>query len=153
MTKLCLRSSRDISGTSPNGNEYVAVRSANRPGTAYDPKLVIEYSNQSKIKNTGSTNISGYLYMTVEYDNDSNWEIDVIAVNETTPSTINVGEQLALDQFFNGNVNTDDLTYGSGTYRVYVAFRDSDGEVLMTDDEELLEDWYELTVSFIGGKE
>ena len=66
ITKLCLRSSRDISGTAPTGNEYVNVYS-NEFIFSYPPKLVINYRNQSKIKNTGSTDIRGYLLIQVQY--------------------------------------------------------------------------------------
>jgi len=40
------------------------------------------------------------------------------------------GPPLALDQFFNGEVDTNDLSYGNGTYRVYAAFRDPYGNIL-----------------------
>ena len=53
---------------------------------------------------------------------------------------------MALDIIFNGLVTTDDFTHGDGTYRVYVAFRDPDGDVLICDDESLLEAWYEFEV-------
>jgi len=53
---------------------------------------------------------------------------------------------LALDIIFNGLVSTDDLTHGDGTYRVYAAFRDPDGDVLVCDDESLLEAWWEFEV-------
>jgi len=153
MTKLCLQSSRDISGTAPTANEYVVVRSANWPGIGYDPKLVIEYRNQSKIKNTGSTNISGYLLIQVQYENLSlpegeQWIVDNDTVNETTPRTINSGSQLALDTIFNGLVNTNDLTNGDGTYRVYAAFRDGDGDILQCDDDTYLVATWEFTVTF-----
>ncbi len=61
ITKLCLRSSRDISGTTPTGSEYINVYSYEYAGIGCQPKLVINYRNQSKIKNTGSTDIKGYL--------------------------------------------------------------------------------------------
>ena len=71
VTKLCLRSSRDISGNAPTGNEYINVYSGNAfepgGGITYKPKLVITYRNQSKIKNMGSTDIKGYLLIQVQY--------------------------------------------------------------------------------------
>ena len=63
-------------------------------------------------------------------------------VQKTSPRTINISEQLALDIIFNGLVSTDDLTHGDGTYRVYAAFRDPDGDVLVFDDESLLVAWW-----------
>jgi len=47
---------------------------------------------------------------------------------------------------FNGLVDTSDLTNGDGTYRVYAAFRDEYGDVLVCDDETALEAWYEFEV-------
>jgi hypothetical protein len=46
-----------------------------------------------------------------------------------------------------GLVNTNDLSHGSGTYRVYAAFRDPYGDVLVCDDGSLLEASYEFTVN------
>ena len=148
VTKLCLRSERDISGTAPTGSEYVNVYSANVEGELNPdprPKLVIVYRNQSKIKNTGLTNITGYLLIQVQYLEDKEWVVDHNTVDETSPRTIPVGEQLALDTIFNGLVNTNDLNHGSGLYRVYAAFRDPDGDVLVCDDDSLLETSYEFT--------
>jgi len=144
-TKLCLRSSRDISGIAPTGNEYVVVHSGNNPGLS-KPKMIIEYRNQSKIKNTGSTNISGYLLIQVQYNDSGDWVVDNDTINETTTRTINASDQLALDLIFNDLVSTDDLMNGDGTYRVYTAFRDPDGDVLICDDETLLAAWYEFEV-------
>ena len=147
-TKLCLRSSRDINSNTPTGDEYVTVYSSNYPLEGRSPKLVIEYRNQSKIKNTGSTDIKGYLLMKVEYYNISAvWASDYVAVDDTTPRTVNSSEQLALDLIFNGLVNTNDLTHGDGTYRVYAAFRDPDGNILQTNDEKDMVSWYEFEVS------
>jgi len=47
-TKLCLRSSRDIAGTTPTGNEYVIVNDAHNTGTTKDPKLVVVYEYDTK---------------------------------------------------------------------------------------------------------
>jgi PKD repeat protein len=145
-TKLCLRSSRDIDSIEPTGDEYVMIRSSATEGQ--EPKLVIEYRNQSKIKNTGSTDIKGYLLMQVQYYNTSVFCVDHNTINETTPRIINSSEQLALDLIFNGLVNTNNLTHGSGTYRVYAAFRDPEGNILKCNDETELVATYEFTVTF-----
>ena len=105
---------------------------------------------QSKIENTGSTNFTGYLLMQIEFYNTTNstWILDQEVVNETTTRTINTGSTLALDTIFNPhNVSTSSFTNGNGTYRVYAAFRDPDGDVLICDDESLLEANYQFTVS------
>ena len=106
---------------------------------------------QSKIVNTGSTNINGYLLIQVHYYNTttSNWTVADDTINETTIRTISSGGQFGLDTIFNGNVSTTELldSYGSGTYRIYAAFRDPDGDVLVCDDESLLEASYEFTIT------
>ncbi|MDH7506794.1 MAG: PKD domain-containing protein, partial [Candidatus Thermoplasmatota archaeon] len=148
VTKLCLRSSCDINGVVPTGGEYVNVYSADIKGESNPdprPKLVIVYRNQSKIVNTGSTNITGYLLMQVQYKEGEEWVVDHDTVDEVSPREINVGGQLALDTIFNGLVNTNDLSHGSGLYRVYAAFRGPVGDVLVCDDGSLLDAWYEFT--------
>ena len=105
---------------------------------------------QSKIENTGSTNFSGYLLMQIEYYNTttSTWILEQEVVNETTTRTINTGSTLALDTIFNPyNVSTSSFTNGDGTYRVYTAFRDIYGDVLICDDESSLETDYQFTVT------
>jgi hypothetical protein len=146
-TKFCLRSSRDISGTAPTSNEYVNVYSTDAPLQAYVPKLIITYRNQSKIKNTGDTDIKGYLLIQVQYYNSTQgkWLVDKDTINETTARTITSGSQLALDTIFNGHVRASDLTHGIGTYRVYVAFRDPDGNILRTNDGTELEAWWQFS--------
>jgi hypothetical protein len=82
------------------------VYSANAPNTGYVPKLIITYRNQSKIKNTGSTDIKGYLLIQVQFYNTSQgkWLVDNDTINETSPRTINSSSQLALDTIFNALV-------------------------------------------------
>jgi PKD repeat protein len=149
-TKLCLRSSRDISGTTPTGNEYVTIDSNEFLGVGCQPRLVIAYRNQSKIKNTGTTNIKGYLMMQVQYHTVSGWVLDTEVINETSPRTILASNQLGLDTVFNGLVHISVLTHGSGTYRIYAAFRDPNGNVLMIDATHKLEATWQFTVSISG---
>jgi hypothetical protein len=149
-TKLCLRSSRDINGTIPTGSEYVNVYSANAmdpmPDVSYKPKLIITYRNQSKIKNAGSTNIKGYLLIQVQFYNTSQgkWLLDNDTVNETSPRTINSGSQLALDTIFNGKIRASNLQHGAGTYRIYTAFRDPEGNILKTNTGAELKAWWQF---------
>jgi hypothetical protein len=103
---------------------------------------------QSKIMNTGFTNFSGYLLMQVDYLEGEEWVLDTVVVDETSTRTVMVGGLLGLDIVFNGKVITNDLSHGSGTYRVYAAFRDAYGDVLVCDDDSLLEATYEFTVTF-----
>ena len=102
---------------------------------------------QSKIENTGETTIKGYLLMQVQYYNETleSWVVDNDTVNETSPRTITSGNQLALDTIFNGQVRASDLTHGTGTYRVYAAFRDPEGNILNTSDQTKLEAWWQFS--------
>jgi len=104
---------------------------------------------QSKIENTGSTNISGYLLIQAQYWNSTSqvWVVASDTVNETTPRTITAGTELGLDTVFNGIVNTSDLPSGPSKtfYRVYAAFRDPDGNVLINDYDEKLEAWWKFS--------
>jgi hypothetical protein len=122
-------------------------------GTNYTESNVFSFYTgyESKITNTGTTDIKGYLLIQVQYYNTSNstWIVAADTINETTKRRINSSEQFGLDLLFNGMVNTSDLldSFDSGTYRVYAAFRDPDGDVLVCDDESLLEDSYQFTIS------
>ncbi|HVQ01114.1 MAG TPA: PKD domain-containing protein, partial [Candidatus Thermoplasmatota archaeon] len=148
ITKLCLRSSRDINRKTPTGNEYINVYSADALGgpAGCKPKLIITYRNQSKIKNTGSTSIKGYLLIQIQFYNTSQgkWLVDQDTVNEITPRTIIGGALLSLDNIFNGHVRASDLTQGTGTYRVYAAFRDPEGNILKTDSRVELNAWWQF---------
>jgi hypothetical protein len=104
----------------------------------------------SKIENTGSDAINGYLLIQVLFYDSGTWVVADDVVNETTMWTIGIGEQLGLDTVFNPcQVNTSDLlcVNGSGDYRVYVCFRDPYGNVLLCDDDSLMEATYEFTLS------
>ena len=43
VTKLCVRSDRDIAGTTPTTTEHVTVYTSDQGGTTYDPKLIVYY--------------------------------------------------------------------------------------------------------------
>ncbi len=122
-------------------------------GTDYVESSVYKFYTgyQSKIKNTGSYDIKGYLLIQVHYYNTTNstWIVADDTINETTPRTINTSGQLGLDTVFNGLLNTSVLSYyGNGTYRIYAAFRDIDGNVLVCNDESELNATYEFTITF-----
>jgi hypothetical protein len=123
------------------------VYSANAPLGGYVPKLIITYRNQSKIKNTGSTNIKGYLLIQVQFYNTSQgkWIVEKDTINETsTRRTINTGQLLALDTIFNGHVRISDLTHNDSIYRVYAAFRDPLNNILRTNDGKELVAWWQF---------
>ena len=146
-TRLCLRSSRDISGTTPTGSEYIGVYSSEQ-GSGYQPKLVITYRNQSKIKNTGTTDIKGYLLIQVQFQDPKSgqWMTENDTINETLQTIVH-GQQLGLDTVYNGQAKTDDLQHGDGTYRVYTAFRDSEGNILVDSDQHQLVSTWQFSVS------
>jgi len=149
-TKLCLRSSRDIDGITPTGDEYVNVY-PHEEDEKVTPKLVIEYQdrNQSKIKNTGSTSFKGYLLIQVQYNDSGTWVLDTDVVDEMppvwSPRTINISDQLSLDKIFNGKVRASDLQHGEGTYRIYTAFRDPSGNILRTNDGTEMAAWWQFS--------
>jgi PKD repeat protein len=104
---------------------------------------------QSKIKNTGSTDIKGFLLIELQFYKNNSWIFVDDMVNESTWRTINASEQFGLDTVFNGLLNTSMLTYfGNGTYLIYAAFRDPNGNILIGDDEAELIAIYEFTVTF-----
>jgi hypothetical protein len=146
-TKLCLRSNKDISGTTPTTHEYVKVFSGNSNQQTM-PKLTILFKNQSKINNTGSTDIKGYLLIQVQfYKSGTGWIVDNDTVHETTPRTITASHQFGLDTVFNGKIKRNDLKSGNGTYRIYAAFRDPEGNILVGSDQKHLSSSWQFTVS------
>jgi parallel beta-helix repeat protein len=155
MSKFCLRSGWDIVGDDPSsiGDEYVVIGGGDG---SYSPYLDIDYHfTQSKIVNCGSYDISGYLLMQVHYYNSSldRWIVDHTVIEENTSRRINSSDTLALDTLFNGLLNSWNLSYGSGLYRVYAALCDSDGYVLRCDDDSFVEASWEFDVSFDSDKD
>jgi len=119
-------------------------------GMGYNESDVFSFFTgyESKIVNTGSTNISGYLLMQVDFLEGEEWVLDSVVVDESSARVISGGGVLGLDTVFNGLLSTDDLRHGSGIYRVYACFRDPDGDILVCDNETLLEASYEFDVAF-----
>jgi hypothetical protein len=96
--------------------------------------------HESKIWNTGSTVIKGYLLVDVQYYDPElfDYVCTGLGVNESTPRTLTVGEQLGLDTIFNGLVHTSDILEEFGDYgpeyRVNASLLDPNGNVLYCDD-------------------
>jgi hypothetical protein len=126
---------------------YWKVKADDGTASTWSPIYKFYTGYQSKIENTGGTNISGYLLMQVQYYDDfsEQWVLDTEVVNQSTRHVVNISEQLGLDQFFNGLIRASDLTHGPGLYRVYAAFRDPEGNILRTDDDIELVSWWEFT--------
>jgi len=106
---------------------------------------------QSKLVNRGSIDMKGYLLMQVQFFNETldDWVVADDTINQTEPEEIPAGFIGGLDTVFNGLVNTSDLldVFGEGTYRIYTAFRDPDGAVLICDDETKLEAVWEFMIT------
>ena len=101
---------------------------------------------ESKIDNTGDTDCKGYLLINVEYNDGGTWILENDTINESTPRTVTNGTHLKLDEIFNDNVNTSNLSHEIGQYRVYVAFRDPNGKVLINDDGTSMNASYEFNL-------
>jgi hypothetical protein len=146
-----------FSNASVNGQWwYWNVSVTDSSGHTVDSDVFKFYTGyESKIVNTGSHSFKGYLLMQVQFYNTTtgNWTVADDTINETSPRIINYNGTsdaiLALDTIFNGNVSSSDLldSFGDGTYRIYAAFRDPDGDVLVCDDESLLETTYEFSIT------
>jgi len=104
---------------------------------------------ESVIKNTGSTNISGYLSIQLQFycEPTDTWVVAYDAVNEDNPRTINASDQLVLDAIFNGLLNVSNISYLNGTYRVYVSLKTPDGQVLISDNDEKIEAAYGMKIA------
>ncbi len=155
LTKLCLRSNWDIAFDDPAffGDEYVVLGSSE---SSFAPYLEIDFHpTQSKIVNAGAYDITGYLLMQIHYYKSSlqRWIVDHTIIEESSPRRINSSETLALDTLFNGQVNTWNLSYDSGLYRVYAAFCDANGFVLRCDDDTFVEASWEFDVLFDSDKD
>jgi len=151
----------NITGTNGNGT-YGQVLSNATAGCQWFWRVVVDdqiesnespvYSfytiAQSKIKNTGSTNISGYVLIQVQFNDSGEWMVADETVNESSPRTILSGDQLGLDELFNGKIDASKLfgSYGVGLYRVYAVFRDLEGNILVNDDDSLMVAAYEFTI-------
>jgi hypothetical protein len=106
------------------------------------------YLPESKIANTGMTDMRGFLLIQVQFNDSGQWVLADDTINETSARRINASCEVGLDLIFNGLVSTDDLLngFGSGMYRVYAAFRDPDGNILVNNDDSQMAAWYEFTI-------
>ncbi len=106
--------------------------------------------NGSSILNTGQTNISGYLLMQVQTNSSGLWNVVDTVINDTNVSllrNISAGEYFDIGSLWNANPwNTGSSP--SGTYRVYAALTDDNGNVLQGDDGVSIEgnDLFKITV-------
>lgn len=94
--------------------------------------IMIPAEEQSKINNTGSYDLWGYLYIAVDKYSAGIWSTWDVVVNDTTPRNISIGNYLAIDVVYNGAGGWTADT--NGTLRILAEFRDSDGDPLLNDD-------------------
>ena len=102
--------------------------------------------------NTGSTNISGYLLMTVEQNDSGSWVHIATVINDTNTSTLrNISKGSYLDTAAIWNAkpwNTN--SYSSGVYRVYSALVNNEGSVLQGDDGNPIKAYDNFNISIYG---
>ena len=107
--------------------------------------LYIKDLPKSKIQNTGTNNIQGYLLMKIRKLVEGLWQDYWIIVNDLQTSklrTIEGNSYLALDLIWNPyNIVINE----EGNFRVYISLLDSNGNVINVIGG-LLEDSYEFSV-------
>jgi len=106
-TKLCLRSNRDISGTTPTGNEYVIFMSYEF-GASYRPYLRVVYTLPANISNTPASKDFGLMQESTSYW--SNGSAPTFALNDSQCffAVTNNGDIASI------TINATDFTGGVG---------------------------------------
>ena len=111
----------------------------------------IDIDYQSRIYNKQTDNpITAHVLMKVEYYNitTSSWVLEETIYNASQQITTETN--LKLDDLFNGSWHTtDNASNGDGTYRVYVAYTDPYGTVLVNSDGSFMNDSYNFTIDII----
>jgi len=108
-----------------------------------DMKAIANLSNgiskpKSQILNTGSIDITGYLFMEVQKSVNKTWQSHQVVVDETAPRTVEAESYLALDLIWNEqNVTINEL----GNYRVYAELKDENGQPIQTTTGFLNNSW------------
>jgi len=106
----------------------------------------IEEANQSKVSNNGLTNASVYVSMKTQFWNGGAWVDDDIVIDTASPIEINSREILKLDTLWNvQDYNSNDLSFGEGTYRVMVMVVDNESNILKNVDGTNLTASYNFT--------
>jgi hypothetical protein len=107
---------------------------------------VTAFENQSRLDNWGPTNASCYLFMKTQFWNGTDWQDDDVVVNETTPRMLEPSDVLKLDLIWNpNNYSTNNLSFGTGVYRVYSACHDNESNVLMDFNGTLVNSTFNFT--------
>jgi len=111
-TKLCVRSSREIAGTAPTGNEIVAVEVAEG---AHDPQLVVNYYETAAATVT-VTGVTSGVRKIVTSDNTT---AVTLSVYDASDALIGTNSVAFSDNVSNNSNNWSFLTNGSMPYMEY----------------------------------
>ncbi len=128
---------------------YWKVKAESTSGTTWSPIYKFYTGRESKIVNTGTTNITGFVYIEAQYFDEGyqEWLPDVTVVNETQLRQIGVGGVLPLDEIFNAQeLRANELHPENVPHRLVVTLQDSDGNILRCDDGRLMMASWEFTV-------
>ncbi len=106
-TKLCLRSSRDISGTSPSGSEYVDFNGY-ESGAGSRPYMEVKYTERADITNTPSAKSFGIVGVNTSYWSDGSAPVFPLDDSECYFTVTNNGNQASI------TINASDFTGGVG---------------------------------------
>jgi hypothetical protein len=102
--------------------------------------------NQSKVENFGPLHASCYLFMKTQFWNGTTWLDDDVVINETAPRVLDAPDVLKLDIIWNPrNYSTNNLSFGTGHYRVYSACHDNQSNVLMNINGSFVNNTYNFT--------
>ncbi len=86
-------------------------------------------ANQSKIVNNGTTNSTFRILMKTQYNNSGTWIDEDVVYNSS--HTLTTSNQIKLDTLWNPtNYAASSLDNGNGTYRVWAAITDPNGNIL-----------------------
>ncbi|NOR84864.1 hypothetical protein GQ473_01995, partial [archaeon] len=103
-----------------------------------------EKNNESKLLNTESTTVQGYLIMQVQQFVSGTWSVVDTVYNSL--KTIVSNSELTIHDLWN-SIGWNTEKNESGLYRVYAAFRDPFGNVLKNDNNENISSVYEFNIT------
>jgi len=103
-----------------------------------------ESNNESKILNTGSTSLKGYLLMQVQKFTGSAWEVVDTIYNSLV--TIGANSEYTIHDIWN-TISWNTAKNESGIYRAYTALTDSFGKILTSDNGEDITASYNFTIT------
>ncbi|MFB6208338.1 MAG: LamG-like jellyroll fold domain-containing protein [Candidatus Nanohaloarchaea archaeon] len=111
--------------------------------------LEINYSAESELVNTGSTQMEGYLLMRVQRLESGSWQNVGLPVVDQSAGTYSVGSGGTLDlaNIWDNNGGFNTQLRAPDDYRVLSKFVDADGNVLTTDSGRKIKDWYEFDIA------